>query len=200
MSAPAKLLKLMIQGCQPEDRVVQFCSLLDVTKVIPQEELTPEKAFYWRMMALIFAREEDGVYQKHILPELPCFLEYFSSYILKKEDQQVDPKSWKFMATELVIILGVYVLSHDNINGYNCKTLKHFLKTTLVPGFLTSSIEAFIEKLENIPTGEVDMEDMVIIFPVPVYKTTTKKLRKEEQRLKMLIRQEEHQSLKGKLH
>ena len=75
MSAAAKVLRLMIRA--DPVWVEQFACLLDDTKVIPQEQLTPEKALYWRMMALIFAREEDGVHLEHIVPQLPLFLEYF---------------------------------------------------------------------------------------------------------------------------
>ena len=44
MSATAKVLRLMIRA--DPVRVEQFACLLDNTKVIPQEKLTPEKALY----------------------------------------------------------------------------------------------------------------------------------------------------------
>ena len=151
MSAPAKVLRLVIQGSRvmeagvAEIRVAQFSRLLDKTKVIPQEELTPEKALYWRMMVLIFAREEDGDHLKHILPELPLFLKYFSYYILKKEDDRM--QGWKFITIELLTVLGVYVFS-GTMMTYNFRKLKGLLENKPVPGFLTPTIEAFIEQLE----------------------------------------------------
>ena len=76
MSAPAKVIGLMIQGSQPKVWLEQFNRLLDETKVIPHSELTAEKAFYWRMMVLTFYREEDE-HLEQILPELPEFLSFF---------------------------------------------------------------------------------------------------------------------------
>ena len=154
MSAPAKVLRLMIRA--DPARVEQFSRLLDDTKVIPQEELTPEKALYWKMMALIFAREEDGVHLRDILPHLPLFLKYFSSYILKKKDDQMG--NWKFITIELLTILGVYVYSGIMMN-YNCKKLKRLLENKLVPGFLTPTIKAFIGKLEELQEEEKYMKD-----------------------------------------
>ena len=138
MTGPAQAIwllvdSLILQEQCPRNLVRQFLEEnLDSSLTIPYPALSLEKVLYWKVLTFYLMVQLGNKNQTRkfeafvwtILPDVRSIFSYVISYITMM--QECD--DWKFISSELLEILSVYIVSCDKENrGIILKNLKHLL-------------------------------------------------------------------------
>ena len=123
---------ILLEQC-PRNLVRQFLQEnLDSSLTIPYPKLSLEKVLYWKVLTVYLMVQLGNKCQTRkfeafvwtILPDARSFCSYVISYITMMQEC----KDWKYISSELLEILSVYVVSCDKENrGIILKNLKHLL-------------------------------------------------------------------------